>query len=64
MNKKVKADLEKLDTLREVALCGPEEKRDEAQEEYQQLRSELLEHEPCEGCDEDKITQKLVKDKS
>ena len=61
MNEKAKADIEKLDTLREITLCGPEEKRDEAHEEYQQLRSELLEHESCEGCDEDKITKELAK---
>jgi hypothetical protein len=62
MNEDTKADLEKLDSLREVALCGPEEKRDEAQQAYEELRSDLLDHEACQGCDDEPITQKLKKD--
>ena len=59
MTEKVKADLEKLDTLRDLALCGPEEKREEAQQAYEELRSELLAHDQCKGCEDDKITQEL-----
>ena len=30
MSEKVKADLDRLDRLRDLALCGPEEQREEA----------------------------------
>lgn len=64
MSEKVKADLDKLDKLRDLAHYGPEEKRDEAQQGYEELRSELLEHEQCEACNDDIITKELnVKDK-
>lgn len=59
MTEKDKADLDKLDTLRDMALCGPEEKREEAQEAYEELRSELLDHEQCNACDDDIITKEL-----
>jgi hypothetical protein len=59
MNERTKANLEKLDSLRDQALCGPAETRDEAQQAYEVLRSELLEHEPCQGCDDEPITQNL-----
>jgi hypothetical protein len=59
MNENVKADLDKLDTLRDLALCGSEEHYQEAQQAYEELRSELLEHEKCEGCDGDAITKEL-----
>jgi len=63
-NDNVKADLDKLDMLRDQALCGPEEKRDESQQAYEELRSELLDHEQCEGCDDDSVTKELkMKDK-
>ena len=63
MSEKVKADLDKLDKLRDLALCGPEEDREEAQHAYEELRTQLLDHEKCDGCDDDKITQEL-KDES
>jgi len=59
MNENVKADLDKLDMLRDQALCGPEEKRDQSQQAYEELRSELLEHEPREGRKDDIITKEL-----
>jgi hypothetical protein len=59
MNDNVKADLDKLDMLRDQALCGPEETRDQSQQAYEELRSELLEHEQCEGCDDDTNTKEL-----
>ena len=33
MSEKVKADLDKLDSLRDLALCGPEEQREESQQD-------------------------------
>lgn len=64
MSEKVKADLDKLDKLRDLAHYGPEEKRDEAQQGYEEFRTELLEHEQCEACDDDVVTKELkVKDK-
>lgn len=60
MNENIKADLDKLDTLRDLALCGSEEQHQEAQQAYEELRSELLEHEQCVGCDEDVITKELT----
>jgi hypothetical protein len=59
MNKESRDDLEKLDALRERALCGPEGQREEAQLAYEELRSRLLEHEWCNGCDGDSVTQEL-----
>ena len=57
MNSKVKDDLNKLDELRDLALCGSEEHHKEAQEEYEKLRAQLLDHEQCEGCEDDKPTK-------
>jgi hypothetical protein len=59
MNEKSKADLEKLETLRELALCGPEEKREEAQQAYEELRAKLFSHEQCETPDSAKDTKHL-----
>ena len=59
MNEGAKADLEKLDSLRDQALCGPAEKREAAQQAYEELRSELLVHEACQGCEDEPITQEL-----
>ena len=59
MNESAKADLEKLDSLRDQALCGPEGKREEARQAYEELRSELLDHEACQGCADEPITQEL-----
>ena len=60
MTEKAKADLDKLDELRDLALCGPEEKREEALRAYEELRSALLDHEQCKGCDEDAVTKRLA----
>ena len=57
MPEKAKADLDKLDTLRDLALCGPEEKREAYRRAYEKLRAELLDHEQCEGCEDDKPTK-------
>jgi hypothetical protein len=59
MKENVKADLDELDMLRDQALCGPEEKRDQSQQAYEELRSDLLDHEQREGSDDKKITKKL-----
>lgn len=59
MSEKVKADLDRLDMLRDQALCGPEDKREESQQAYEELRSELLAHDNCKRCDEDVVTKKL-----
>jgi len=59
MNENVRADLDKLDMLRDQALCGPEEKHDQLQQAYEELRSELLEPEPREGCNDGIITKEL-----
>lgn len=64
MNENVRADLDKLDRLRDQALCGPEDKRDQSQQAYEDLRTELLEHEPRKGSNDNKITMELkIKDK-
>lgn len=47
MKEQYKADLDKLEALREQALFGPEEKREEAQRAYEELRAQLLPTEEC-----------------
>lgn len=59
MKDEAKAELERLDTLRELALCGPEERRDEAEKAYEELRSKLLSREQCETPEQIKITKDL-----
>jgi hypothetical protein len=59
MNDQAKAEIEELETLRELALCGPEEKRDEAQRAYEELRTKLLSHEQCETHEQTNITKDL-----
>lgn len=59
MSEKVKADLDKLDRLRDLALCGPEDQREQSQQAYEELRAELLDHEKCGGCDETEVTKEL-----
>ena len=59
MDDKGKADIEKLETLRELALCGSEEKRDEAQRAYEELRAKLLGHDQCETPEQTNITKEL-----
>lgn len=49
MDEKKKSDLEELETLRERALFGEEDQREEARKAYEKLRSELL-------CDEETET--------
>ncbi|HKY03741.1 MAG TPA: hypothetical protein VJQ56_02560 [Blastocatellia bacterium] len=60
MNDKGKADIERLETLRELALCGPEEKREEAHRAYEELRQRLFSHEQCETPDESQDTKELT----
>jgi hypothetical protein len=60
MDDKDRADLEKLETLRDLALCGPEEKRDEAQKAYEELREKLFSNEQCETADQTNDTKELV----
>jgi hypothetical protein len=59
MDDKARADLEQLETLRELALCGPEEKRDEAQRAYEELREKLFSNEACETPGQTEITKEL-----
>jgi hypothetical protein len=42
MDEKTKSNLEELETLRELALFGEEDQREEAQKAYEKLRDELL----------------------
>lgn len=51
--------LEQLDTLREVALSGAEEKREEAHIAYEELRVKLLAHKRCETPDQTNVTKEL-----
>ena len=60
MSEKEKADLDRLDTLRDLALCGPEENREEYQRDYEELRSRLLAHDECNACDDDVDTKELT----
>lgn len=60
MNDKGKADIQKLETLRELALCGPEEKREEAHRAYEELRDKLFNHDQCETPDQSKDTKELT----
>ncbi|HVF91368.1 MAG TPA: hypothetical protein VNH22_14985 [Blastocatellia bacterium] len=48
MDEQGKADIEQMEILREQALYGPQESRDEAQKEYEKFRKKLLNHEQCE----------------
>ena len=59
MDDKTKADIEKLETLRELALCGPEEGRDEAQRAYEEMRTKLLINPQCELPDDTRDTKEL-----
>lgn len=59
MDEKAKSDLEQLETLREMALCGPEDKREEAHKAYEELRAKLLSKEHCESPEQTKITKEL-----
>lgn len=56
MSKEPTDDLERLNTLRDLAQSGPEGQRGESQQAYDELRSRLLEHDWCQGCDDDSIT--------
>lgn len=51
--------LEQLETLRELALCGPEEQREKAQRAYEALRTLLLGPKQCETPDQTKVTKEL-----
>jgi hypothetical protein len=60
MDDQAKADLEKLETLREQALCGPEEQRDQAEQEYEELRTTLVDHQACEIPGDHQETMELT----
>lgn len=60
MDDKDRANLEKLETLRDLALCGPEEKRDEAHRAYEELREKLFSSEQCETPDQSNNTKDLT----
>jgi hypothetical protein len=60
MDDSAKAEIEKLETLRELALCGPEEQREQAHRAYEQLRAKLLDHKQCETPEEGAETQELT----
>jgi hypothetical protein len=49
MKEQAKEELEKLETLREQALFGPEEQRDESEKAYQELREKLFNNEDCQN---------------
>ncbi|MEN3333585.1 MAG: putative zinc-ribbon domain [Blastocatellia bacterium] len=59
MDDQAKADLEKLETLREQALCGPPEQREAAEQAYEELRTTLFDHQACEIPDDDHETKEL-----
>ncbi len=48
MNEQGKNQIEQMEILREQALYGPQENREEAQKEYEELREKLFKHEQCE----------------
>lgn len=60
MDEEDRADLEKLESLRDLALCGPEDKRDEAQRAYEELRAKLFNNEQCESPDQTNDTKDLI----
>ena len=60
MDDHAKADLEKLETLREQALCGPPEQREQAQQDYEELRQTLFSHQACELPGEERETKELT----
>jgi len=60
MDDHAKADLEKLETLREQALCGPPEQREEARQAYEELRQTLFNHQACELPGEERETKELT----
>jgi Probable zinc-ribbon domain len=59
MDDQVKEDLEKLETLREQALCGPEEQRQQAEQAYEELRTTLFSHQSCELPGDQQETREL-----
>ena len=61
MDEQAKPDLERLETLREQALFGPEAEREEAQRAYETLRAALFDCQPCEVPGEHEQTAELKK---
>jgi hypothetical protein len=59
MDEQAKADLERLETLREQALCGPEDQREQAKQAYEELREALFDHQACEIPDDQEKTKEL-----
>jgi hypothetical protein len=60
MDDQAKADLEKLETLREQALYGPQEQREAAEQAYEELRAALFDHQGCETPGDHQETMKLT----
>jgi hypothetical protein len=60
MDEQAKADLERLETLREQALCGPEEQREKAEQAYEELRDSLFDHQACEFPGDRQETRELT----
>ena len=60
MDEQAKAELERLETLREQALCGPEEEREKAEQEYEALRESLFNYQACEIPDDQQETKELA----
>lgn len=59
MDDQAKAELEKLETLREQALYGPEDQREEAEQAYEKLRATLFNHQSCELPGDEQTTKEL-----
>jgi hypothetical protein len=53
MDDETKADLERLETLREQALFAPEEQREEAHKAYEELREKLFPNDACQPPDQE-----------
>lgn len=60
MDEQAKTELERLETLREQALCGPEEERERAEQEYEALRESLFNYQACEIPDDQQETKELT----
>jgi hypothetical protein len=59
MDDQGKADLERLETLREKALFAPEAEREAARLAYEKLRAALFNHQGCESPGEHQETGRL-----
>jgi len=60
MDEQAKSELERLEILREQALCGPQEQREKAEQEYEALRESLFHHQACEVPGDQQATKELT----